>query len=188
MPIIENKRNPEEFEKRVQWLEDIQTKLKKSNVLTTDLINEIAEEISRGAWLEVVCKSLGVRSDLLYEWLQIGSGRHPTKEPTPLTQALYHKIQAAEAIKEMNATQTLLSIAEGSIVANEKTITKKNGDVVVEKTYNRPNGYAIQFFLERRYPQRWSRIQYIDTTAPLKDKSDKEIDENIIDLIPLQIK
>jgi transposase len=98
-------------------------------LLTEELTEAICEHLRDGLFLETTCRLLNLSYGTVYEWISRGENRH-VRPPTPATRAF------AAAVRDACA------------VAEERSLTAiRRGD---------PAWKAHAWYLERRFPSRWS--------------------------------
>lgn len=89
-------------------------------------------------------KAAGINYDTLLSWLK----RYPK---------FLGDVEKVEAEAEAERVGYILASAKGGIVLSRKVTTRKDGSVVEEETYARPEWTAAAWWLERRRHQDWGR-------------------------------
>jgi hypothetical protein len=100
------------------------------------LINEIAQLIREGNYIETTCRVVGISSQSYRTWKKRGA-----ESRSGIYRRFYEAIDQSEA----KAESTYLGIIKDA--ANGKT------------------WQAAAWYLERRYPDRWGRRQFTDITS-----------------------
>lgn len=125
--------------------------------LSPEVQERIVMAVRAGATREVAAALVPVNVRTLYRWLSNGH-KHENGLQSQLSQA----IEKAEAEFEAEAILRVRQSSIGGEIIARKTTTRKDGAIVVEETYTRPEWTAAAWLLERKYPDRWGRRERID--------------------------
>ena len=141
--------------------------------LTPEIIETIGRALRGGAYLETCADLVGVSRLTIRNWIKIGreeieSVESRSRERIRKSKALYvdffNMVNKALAEAEIQASAIVLSAAAGWVTEKEKTTIKTDaaGNILEQstttETHKRRDWRAALEFLDRRFPERWAKI------------------------------
>ena len=121
-------------------------------VLTFDVVDALAEAISKGMYANRACALVGVGESSFYEWL----ARAPD-EPGSIYSDLAEAIKNAEARDQARRLERLEEAAIGGALVSRTTISRKDGETVETEKFTSPAWQADGWGMERRYRKEYSQ-------------------------------
>tara|TARA_R100001594_G_scaffold121203_1_gene156993 strand:+ start:325 stop:744 length:420 start_codon:yes stop_codon:yes gene_type:complete len=92
--------------------------------LTEDVIDSICEGIEKGNYVSTICKRLKITEQVYYKWLKEAE----TKSPQSLQYKLKQRVQAAEAVSELNAVEAWVNQFETDWRAPKEFLARRHSD------------------------------------------------------------
>ena len=120
--------------------------------LTPDLHRRIVGMIVAGVPPETAAGACGVERATLYEWVQRGSGEHPTRKPSPALTAFARDVSMAA-----DAAEAKLALRVAEFAAGTKPSTRKPG-TRVRTRITAAQITATQWLLSRLFAARWAQL------------------------------
>lgn len=131
--------------------------------------------------METACALLKIGKTSFYEWRKKGEEDIEKGKTDSLFAEFLNAIKNADAYAEVQAIQNIQKAATPkSIPVLTRVIRKKDGTVIEETQWAKPEWQAAAWLLERRYGARWSKRTYVeDPEKPenLEDLTDEELKE-----------
>ncbi|KKL80427.1 hypothetical protein LCGC14_2004860 [marine sediment metagenome] len=121
-------------------------------VLTFDVVDALAEAISKGMYANRACALVGVGESSFYEWL----ARAPD-EPGSIYSDLAEAIKNAEARDQARRLERLEEAAIGGALVSRTTVSRKDGETVETEKFSSPAWQADGWGMERRYRKEYSQ-------------------------------
>lgn len=124
-----------------------------------EMAERIVSAIKAGGYVETAAAFAGINKDTFYEWLKRGA-----KEKSGPFKEFSDAIGRAIAESEMRYVSVVAKAASGYDVIRERTVVgvdfKGNpiNTVTTEKSHEF-NPQAAEWWLERRFPRRWGRME-----------------------------
>ena len=153
--------------------------------ITPMLIDDICDAIEKGASPEVASNACGIGWQTLISWLGEGNKLIAKKENTNLLAILARRVAQLDSKREIRSLKRLDAAGEGGALLYERTTTRPDGTVVSEKKYTSPNPTVDMWYLERKHPTRWGRVDTVRGTIEhtVKSLTDADLDEKIQSII-----
>ena len=130
--------------------------------LSRKLIERLALAVRKGLQIAQACEKAGIAEGSYYRWL---SADEAGVKRNPLIGVLREAIQKAEARFEDESLQRIREAGRGGAVVRTVVRTTRQGDTIEETTYSTPAWQADAFLLERKHPDRYSRLVKTDVTS-----------------------
>lgn len=137
--------------------------------LTPELHKRIVKAIEQSGAPYSAALVHGVAISTFNEWLQRGNGTHE-RPSTPEYAEFAVAVARARAVASERLVKRIEEIGEGGTVIRRRTITDKNGNVVVEEDLQPPDWRAHGWKAERVDREQWGRASKVDVTATLNVK------------------
>ncbi len=136
--------------------------------LSQELIDNIANVIRHGNYIETACAMYGVPRSNYYVWCD-RARQSPNKES--LENILLHTVEKALAEAEIRDLQRVDRAADGiptEYLENDQgeLIRNAKGDCFVKKQGMQPQWAAAAWKLERRNSKRWGRTDKLEHSGP----------------------
>ncbi|OGG56630.1 MAG: hypothetical protein A3F84_08380 [Candidatus Handelsmanbacteria bacterium RIFCSPLOWO2_12_FULL_64_10] len=123
--------------------------------LNPALQKRIVQAIRRGCYVETAAALAGLHKDTFYAWLKKGAQEDGEKIYRDFSAA----VEKALAESERDDLAVIEKAGRGYEVTKEKTVVYKDGSVeTTTETSTRFNWQAAAWRLERRFPERWAKI------------------------------
>jgi len=145
--------------------------------LTQPVQEAICAGVRRGLSVGRAGELVGLSEKTVLEWVQRGEGRHPRRTATPALVEFAECVRKAESEKEAEALDVISRAGQGGAVLFERTITRKDGQVEVERRYAPPIWQSAAWFLERTKPERYARQERFDLTELRRELVKRVADE-----------
>jgi len=166
--------------------------------LTEAVQDIIVTAIRAGNYLETAAACAGVHRDTLYEWLRKGAAAPEGNCYRNFSDMLTRAMAESECI----AVEAIRQAGEEHDVTRTRTITKplfQDGQPVtdddgnqlyitetIEESTVESDWRALAWLLERRFPRRWGRRNYLEasvTEKPVDEMSEAEIDTELCEIL-----
>lgn len=132
---------------------------------TTKLINKVVQFLLVGNYIEVACQACGIDKRTFYNWLKWGNER-----PRSIYRRFSDAVLDAQAKAEANALANIERAAKGTTHA--LLLKDENGDQLFDQhglplfiKPQPPDWQAEAWRLERKFAQRWSKIERQEVTT-----------------------
>lgn len=142
--------------------------------LTQEVHDTIVTFVRAGNYIDAASALAGRPSRTVYDWLRIGArleetGTQPATDYEQKCLAFSHAVRKAQAEAEAEDVLAIGQIASGGTTTSSKTVEVKdaNGRTIETRTTTDvagPSLAALQWRLERRFPDRWGR-QRVEVTG-----------------------
>jgi len=166
--------------------------------LTKAVQDIIVTAIRCGNYLETAAALAGIHRDTLYEWLRKGAAapegdcyrdfsdtltRAMAQSESVAVAAIHEAGMPHDVVKTRTIRKPLfldgqqVADADGNLVYIEETIEEST----VESDWR-----ALSWLLERRFPRRWGRKEYLESTVtekPVEEMTDAEIDAELTEIL-----
>lgn len=123
--------------------------------LTYDLIDQIAELVRNGNYIETASAVAGINKNSLYRWLKRGAREEERLAKNP---KLKGKIEEKIYVDFSNAVKKAMAESEADDLENIKKASREDWK-------------ASAWRLERRFPNRWGRKEKVDIDANMKNEN-----------------
>lgn len=135
----------------------------RSSKLDRELGDKIVSAIKAGGYVETAAAFAGVSKDTFYAWLRRGA-----KEKAGPFKEFSDAVGQAVAESEMRYVTVVARAANGYDVIKERTVvgTDLKGNPISNTTTEKShefNPQAAEWWLERRFPKRWGRMEREET-------------------------
>ena len=132
---------------------------------TTRLIKKIVPKLLAGNYIEVAAASVGIAKTTLYLWLKLGAER-----PRSIYRKFSDAVFEAQAVFEANALANIERAAKGT--QHALLLKDENGNQLFDQhglpVYIKPQApdwQAEAWRLERKFSQRWSKLERQEVTT-----------------------
>jgi len=123
--------------------------------LTYELIEQIADLVRNGNYIETASAVAGINKNSLYRWLKRGAREEERLAKNP---KLKGKIEEKIYVDFSNAVKKAMAESEADDLENIKKASREDWK-------------ASAWRLERRFPNRWGRKEKVDIDANMKNEN-----------------
>jgi len=123
--------------------------------LNYELIDQIAELVRNGNYIETASAVAGINKNSLYRWLKRGAREEERLAKNP---KLKGKIEEKIYVDFSNAVKKAMAESEADDLENIKKASREDWK-------------ASAWRLERRFPNRWGRKEKVDIDANMKNEN-----------------
>lgn len=125
--------------------------------LTPAIAQAVVTAVKAGATVVTAAQYAGIAKATVLAWLQRGEGTHRSRGQTKLYVDFVDAIRKAQAEDEIRRLARIEQAGRGGAVLSEKTLTYRDGRVLVERHYAQPAWQADAWYLERTRPDQYGR-------------------------------
>lgn len=141
-------------------------KVGRKTKFTPELKDKLLSILRGGAYQLTACDYVGISHTLYWSWLDKGhqalTKKRKTKEDIEFLEFL-EGVKKARAEAELRNINIIQKAAQGGEQVKSKEIFDKDGKLVaIEYEIMPPNWTAAMTWLERSYPQRWGRKDFVE--------------------------
>lgn len=129
--------------------------------LTPQVQKTITDLLRLGNYFDTACQAAGIGERTGYDWLERGNAeierrKKPNVKPGTKTWDTEQKyVDFSQSVEKASSDAEMLALSE-----------LRTGKKIVDKlTYKVEDWQRIAWFLERRYPRKWGRMQRLDITS-----------------------
>ena len=169
-----------------------------STKLNQRIQDTIVTAVRHGNYLETAAALAGIHRDTLYSWIRKGAaapeGNRYRNFSDMLTRAMAQsETEAVAAINEagMGHPVTRYRTAKKPLIENGRPVLDDDGkpvyiEEIIEESTVETDWRALAWLLERRFPRRWGRKEYLESTVtekPVEEMTDAEIDAELTEIL-----
>lgn len=166
--------------------------------LTAEVQETIVTAIRQGNYLETAAALAGIHKDTFYDWIIKGANAQEGDRYRIFSDTVYEAL----AESETQAVEAIRRAGEEHDVTRMRTIVKPLLDYgrpvldadgnqlyieeIIEESTVETDWRALAWLLERRFPRRWGRREYLETTVtekPVEEMTDAEIDAELTEIL-----
>lgn len=149
--------------------------------LTPEVHQSVYQMLRDGCTFEAACRAVDIDPELARQWVQRGEGRHPTLPALEPYVGFAGAVKKARGEDQARRVTRINQAAEGGRVVFRRTVTKTNGDVVVEEKFSEPDWTADAWHLERSDWKHWGKKQQL--VLKQEDDGDKKLSRLPSDIV-----
>lgn len=146
------------------------TKVMSQSLLTGDRVERICESLRLGASRAAAAEGAGVDRWVFYTWLRRGRQDQANGLETSYAK-LVKQVAAAESESEILAVAAVRAAGSGGIIRVpvldelRRPVRDKDGEMLFEAVYEKPDWKALAWILERRFPAEWANKSEVTVAA-----------------------
>ncbi len=169
-----------------------------STKLNQRIQDTIVTAVRHGNYLETAAALAGIHRDTLYTWIRKGVTAKTEDKFKAFSDMLSRAMaqsetEAVAAINEagMGHPVTRYRTAKKPLIENGRPVLDDDGkpvyiEEIIEESTVETDWRALAWRLERRFPRRWGRREYLETSItekPVEEMTDAEIDAELTEIL-----